>query len=166
MASSPFRRSRKIGPKQPFSSIGTPIATMIASTWFHANEGAVQRFSGPAAPPLPRFYPLPQAAEADSGLRPKQLLQLATFEHLHHDVGASDELALHVELRNGRPIGIFLDALADVRVLEDVDGFIFRAKAVENGDRAAREAALREERGALHEQHDVVLLDEIGDAGG
>ncbi len=111
-------------------------------------QGAVQRFSGPAAPPLPLFLPstalrerdrapkavrvrargtsraqplfrpthphpdpLPQAVEGDLlGARPQQLLQLAALEHLHHDVGAADELALHIELGDRRPVAIFLDA--------------------------------------------------------
>src|SRR5881398_4116025 len=51
-----------------------------------------------------------------------QPLELAAFEHLHHDVGAADELALDVKLGDRRPVGIFLDALADLRVLEHVDG--------------------------------------------
>src|SRR5664279_6351939 len=36
----------------------------------------------------------------------ERLLQFAGLEHLAHDVAAADELALHVELRNGRPVGI------------------------------------------------------------
>ena len=57
-----------------------------------------------------------------------------------------------------------LDALADFRVLEDVDRLIFGAEPVEDRDRAARKAALREQRGALHEQHHVVALDDVADA--
>ena len=38
--------------------------------------------------------------------RSEQLLKLAALEHLHHDVGSADELALHVELRDGRPVRI------------------------------------------------------------
>ena len=34
----------------------------------------------------------------------EQALQLAGLEHLADDVGAADELALHVELRDGRPV--------------------------------------------------------------
>ena len=35
----------------------------------------------------------------------EQLAQLARAVHLAHDVAAADELALHVELRDGRPAG-------------------------------------------------------------
>ena len=35
---------------------------------------------------------------------------------------AADELAVHVELRDRRPVGELLDALADVGVLQHVDG--------------------------------------------
>src|SRR5476651_958387 len=36
----------------------------------------------------------------------ERLLQFAGLEHLAHDVAAAGELALHVELRDGRPVGI------------------------------------------------------------
>src|SRR5258708_22978872 len=78
-------RPKENGEKQPFPQFGTPIATLWLSTWFHANEGAVQRFSGPAAPPL-----------LHSNFRADQLLQLASFEHLHHDLGPPVALTLYV----------------------------------------------------------------------
>jgi len=114
----------------------------------------VQRFSGPLLRPF-----------SLSGLGSEQLLQLATLEHLHHDVGAANELTLHIELRNRRPIGIFLDAGPDLRVLKDVDRLVLRAETLEDGYSAALKAALGEERGALHEKHDVVPLDDVADAG-
>ena len=40
-----------------FFELARPLLHYSASTWFHANEGAVQRFSGPAAPPLLHFRP-------------------------------------------------------------------------------------------------------------
>src|SRR5688572_21743005 len=62
-----------------------------------------------------------------------QLLQLARLEHLLHDVAAADELALHVELRDGRPVGELLDALADLRVLQHDDGGeVFYAAGIEH----------------------------------
>jgi hypothetical protein len=36
---------------------------------------------------------------------------------------------------------------------------------IEDGDRAAGKAALGEERGALHEEHHIIVADEVGDAG-
>src|SRR5262252_7995459 len=42
----------------------------------------------------------------------KELLQLAGLEHLADDIAAANELALDVELRNGRPVRIELDAVA------------------------------------------------------
>src|SRR4051812_46305158 len=141
------------------------LKTAIPSIW-HAHcytmpvhlvprhEGAVQRFSGPAAPPL-----------LHSDFRADQLLQLAALEHLHHDVRPADELTLDVELGDRRPIRIFLDALADLRILQNVDRLIWRTEALEDGNRAARKAALREQRRSLHEQDDLVGFDEVGDAG-
>src|SRR4029079_3083395 len=76
-----------------------------------------------------------------SGFGDQQLLQLAALEHLHHDVRSADEFAFDIELWDRRPIAILLDALADVRVLEHVDGFIFWAEPVEDADTAAVTAA-------------------------
>src|SRR4028119_108313 len=39
----------------------------------------------------------------------EELLKLAGLVHLHHDVGAADEPALHVELGDGGAVGIFPD---------------------------------------------------------
>src|SRR5437868_11729446 len=92
----------------------------------------------------PRWFP------PWSGLRDllliEELLQLAGLEHLHHDVAAADELALHIELGNGRPVGIGLDAVPDLRILQHVHGLEGDAEMVEDRHRTAGEAALREER--------------------
>src|SRR5215213_3371537 len=110
------------GGKRPFPAFGTPVATYNASTWFHANEGTVGRGSlVPSQPSLPRFEDLCLRRRAE------QLLKLAAFEHFHHDVGPADELALHIELRDGRPIGIILDALPDLRILQHVNGLVGHA---------------------------------------
>src|SRR3546814_4440954 len=76
-------------------------------------------------------------------------MQFAGYPHLHHDVGAADELALHIELRDRRPVGIVLDALTDFHVLQHVDAVIFDAEAVEHRDRARGKAAL----GKRSEEH-------------
>ena len=41
----------------------------------------------------------------------QQVLQFAGLEHLADDIAAADELALHVKLRDGRPVRIRLDAV-------------------------------------------------------
>ena len=91
--------------------------------------------------------------------------QFAGLEHLHHDVTAADEFALHVKLGNRRPVGESLDALPDFHILQHIDGFIRHAAVVEDRDRLAGKAALRKQRRALHEQYDVIGGDEIGKAG-
>src|SRR3954471_2185752 len=117
---------------------------------------------------LPAHHPFRPSGAGDL-LFIDQRLQLAGLEHLHHDVGTAEEFALHVELRHGRPIGIVLDAGADLRVLEDVDGLVLHGEMIEDRDGAAGKAALRKERRALHEQHDVVILynflDAVADVG-
>ena len=50
----------------------------------------------------------------------QMLLQLAGLEHFAHDIGAADEFALHIELRDGRPVGVVLDALAQFVAFEHV----------------------------------------------
>ena len=82
------------------------------------HEGTVQRFSGPAAPSLlllsppcraamgrwqarqrltegPLHHPYGWSPSPLAALAGRIFLQLAALEHLHHDVGAADELALH-----------------------------------------------------------------------
>src|SRR3954463_3653505 len=95
----------------------------------------------------------------------EELLQLAGLEHLAGDVAAADELALDVELRDRRPVRIGLDALADLLVLEHVDALERLPDVVEDLDHLAREAAHRELRRALHEEHHVVGLHFGVDAG-
>src|SRR5258708_38684615 len=99
------------------------------------------------------------------GVGAEELLQLAAFEHFHHDVRAANEFPFHIELRDRRPVRIFLNSGANLGVLKDVHRLILRAEAVENGNCPARESALRGERGALHEEYDVVLSDDVGDFG-
>src|SRR5690606_39014601 len=55
-----------------------------------------------------------------SGLAVDHLLQLARFVHLHHDVRATDEFALDVQLGNGGPVAVVLDALANLLVFQYV----------------------------------------------
>src|ERR1700759_1268957 len=81
----------------------------------------------------------------------KQLLQLAGLEHLANDVAAADELALDVELRNGRPVGIFLDAVPEFGGFKHVQALIADADVIENLHDLARKAALRKLGRALHE---------------
>ncbi|CAM2149226.1 hypothetical protein PT2222_210042 [Paraburkholderia tropica] len=106
------------------------------------------------------------AKRQNGGLsRREQLLQFAVLIHLHHDVRTADEFALHVELRNRGPVREFLDALADFVVLEHVDGLeLIDAAGFQDLHRAAREAAHRKLRVALHEKDDGVFVDDLLDA--
>ena len=70
-------------------------------------------------------------------------LQLAGLEHLADDVAAADELALDVKLRDGRPVGVFLDALAQLGRGQHVDALVVDAEIVEDLHDLAGEAALR-----------------------
>src|ERR1035437_882021 len=84
----------------------------------------------------------------------QRLLQLATFIHLHHDVGAADELAFDIELRNGRPVAVFLDAVANgfvFQYVDSLDGLGIDAAGLQNLHRTAGEATLWESGVTLHE---------------
>src|SRR6266576_6351169 len=61
-----------------------------------------------------------------------QRLQFTGLEHLAHDVAAADELALDVELRDGRPVRIALDAVPQFLVLEHVEAFVGHTEMVED----------------------------------
>src|SRR5690606_29503748 len=86
----------------------------------------------------------------------EELLQLTLLEHLADDVAAADELALHVELRNRRPVAEGLDALTNAHVLKHVHVLVLDAEVVEDLRHLGGETALRKPRRALHEEHDVV----------
>src|SRR4051794_25623545 len=81
----------------------------------------------------------------------EHLDQLPGREHLADDVAAADELALHIELGNGRPLGEFLDPLAQRRIGKDVDALEGDVEMVQHLDHRGGEAALGEDRGAFHE---------------
>ena len=51
-----------------------------------------------------------------------QLLQLATLKHLGHDVRATDKLTMDIELGDGWPVGVLLDALTNALIIKDIDG--------------------------------------------
>src|SRR3546814_3629517 len=74
----------------------------------------------------------------------QQVGQFAGLEHLADDVAAAHELALDVELRDGRPGRIVLDPVADRRVLEHVDALELDAEVAQHLNDYGREAALRE----------------------
>src|SRR5215213_4242768 len=100
----------------------------------------------------------------ESGGRAERLLKLPGLVHLHHDVGATDKLAIHVELGNGRPVRVALDALPDSVILEDVDRLqVIDAAGLQDLDRSTGEPAHRKLGGSLHEKDDAVGLHQVVD---
>src|SRR5262245_30558643 len=93
------------------------------------------------------------------------LLELSGRVQLGHDVAAAEELAVHVELRDGGPGGVFLDALAHVGRAQDVDRRVLRQQAVQDLHHASGETALRRRPVALHEEHHAVRCDQRGERG-
>src|SRR5437764_13587492 len=89
----------------------------------------------------------------------EQGLQLARLEHFADDVAAVDEFALDVKLRDGRPVGIGLDALTQLVVLEHVETPIGHAEIIENLHDLAGAASHRKLRRALREPQRLVSRD-------
>ena len=108
------------------------------------------------------------AALTVTPLSAKKLLQLAGLEHLADDVAAADELALDVKLRNGRPVRIGLDAVAQLGGFQNVQALVADPDVIEDLHHLTGKTALRKLRRPLHEQHDVVrlhfIVDELLDA--
>ena len=77
------------------------------------------------------------------------------------DIAAPEELAIDVDLREGGPRAVLLEALPEPLVLEDVHRLVGHLERVEDHDARVGEAALWEHLGALHEQHHLVLRDEL-----
>src|SRR5574340_1045314 len=95
----------------------------------------------------------------------QQLLEFPVLVHLGHDVGTADEFTLDVKLRNGRPIGVVLDPLADLRILQHIHGKqLFHAQCLQDGHCFAGKTALRELRAALHVEHHRMRGDLLVDA--
>src|SRR5690606_26947770 len=64
----------------------------------------------------------------------EEALELSCLEHLTDDIASADEFALDVELGDGRPLRVFLDALAQLIGGEDVHAFVVDAEIVEDLD--------------------------------
>ena len=89
--------------------------------------------TGPYPAGYPRRFSMASGAGAGSApagavgrrlvgrLDAEHLGQLAGLVDLGHDVGAADQLALHEELRDRRPVRERGELLADPRVGQDVD---------------------------------------------
>src|SRR6202042_851745 len=86
----------------------------------------------------------------------EQLLQFTGLEHFADDVATAAEFALDVKLRNGRPVRIGLDAVAQVGGFKNVQALVADADVIEDLDHLSGKTALRKLRRTLHEQHDVV----------
>src|SRR5579863_8032237 len=99
-----------------------------------------------------RGGPRGKASGRDGAGFGQQLLQFAALVHLDGDVAAADELAVDIELRESRPIGIGLQRLAHFRILENIHVRKLRLASAQSTDGLRRESALRKIGGALHVQ--------------
>src|SRR4051794_13233969 len=94
-------------------------------------------------------------------LRAEKVGQLAGLVHLGDDVAAADELAVHEQLRDRRPVRDRRELLADARVGQDVERRVAHAERVQRARRPHREAARGLLGRALHEEHHLVLVDRV-----
>jgi len=97
-------------------------------------------------------------------LRVQKLLQLARAVHLANDVAAADEFTFDIKLRNCRPLAEFLDTLPEARIGQHINAFELDAELAQHLHNRGGEAALREDRAALHVKDDVILPDLLPDA--
>ena len=88
----------------------------------------------------------------------KHFLQLTILGHFADDVAAANEFPFDVELRDGWPVGEFLDAFAQLIVLKHIVGLEFGAGVVENLDGLGGKTAHREDGRSLHVKYDVVAF--------
>ena len=117
-------------------------ASAIASaTAFSRPTRGRARSAGTAKPRAkPKRRRVPDGDRASAG---KELLQLAALVHLQGDVAAPDQLAIDVQLRIGRPVGIALQRFPQLRFLEDVHVLEFGSHGAQRRDRLRGKAALR-----------------------
>src|SRR5215471_13896621 len=144
---------RNAGPNSPTAGAVHATSARIGASGVPQAPRRFDRMSLVSCTERPHFVP-----HSLSGLRAflygqalflKQVLQLTRLEHLADDIAAADEFSLNVELRDGRPVGIRLDAVAHVVVFEDVEPFIGNPQIVQDLHHLARESAHWELRGAL-----------------
>jgi hypothetical protein len=108
--------------------------------------------------------------EGDSrGLYPARLdaqypVELSRGVELLDGVAAADELSPDIELGNRGPGGVGLDALAQRLVPQHVGRAVVGDQVVEDANDGTGEATPGGSAAALHEEQDVVRLDERVDA--
>src|SRR5713101_8893084 len=90
-------------------------------------------------------------------------LQFAALVQLADDVAAADELAVHEDLRDRRPVGEALDRVALLWRAQNVDRVERLAEALEDLRRRRREPALREGRCTFHVHDHLVVADLVLD---
>ena len=94
---------------------------------------------------------------------PQELVELARFKHLSHDIGPTNEFLVHVELGNGGPVAVVLDALANLGVGQDVHRLELDTERLQRAQGSGAEATLWHLLVPLHEQDDLVFADDVLD---
>jgi hypothetical protein len=106
---------------------------------------------GPPPPPAPA-----QSGAADCLLH--HLLQLALLVKLHRDVTTADQLAVDIDLREGRPVRVARQVLENFRVGQYVHMREFLPARGQRLGGTTGIPALRNLRRALHENDDRIVL--------
>lgn len=91
----------------------------------------------------------------------QEFLQAAVLMHFLHNVAPADKLLLDVDLRDGGPIGVLLYRGPNQLIRQHIHVFELLPVRVHQHDDEATEATLGLLLCALHEDHDVVLLDPL-----
>jgi len=85
-----------------------------------------------------RFSWLANEGKPLNELTLNQLLEFATLKHFGHDVRATDKFTVDVELGDGWPVRVLLDALTNAFIIKHIDGMqIFSAASPQDVNRIA-----------------------------
>lgn len=57
--------------------------------------------------------------------------ELTGLVHFNHDIAPPDEFTAHVQLRNGRPLGVFFNSLSDGFVAQDVHRMVLDIETIQ-----------------------------------
>lgn len=83
----------------------------------------------------------------------ERFFQFSGLFQLFYYVESADQIALGVDLRIRRPIGVNFKRLSHFFIHQDVERLVFDVEFVQNGDQSSTEATSRRLWTALHEHH-------------
>lgn len=100
----------------------------------------------------------------DDAFSDEKFLEAAVLVHFLDDIASTDELSFDIELRNGGPVRVLLDSLADGLISQHVHILVvLHTVELKHLHCIVGEAATGHLLATLHEKHDVVSLNPLGE---